>query len=47
MWLCQVLAAACRLHSSGVWDVVLQTGVKSGPPALGAQSLNHWATRKR
>ena len=39
IWLCQFLATACRLFSSGMWDVFLQTGVESDPPAWGAQAL--------
>ena len=30
----------------GTWDLIVpQAGIKPGPPALGAQSLNHWTTR--
>ena len=27
-----------------MWDLVPQPGIEPGPPALGAQSLTHWAT---
>ena len=33
-----------------IWDPVpwpgIEPGIKPGPPALGAQSLNHWTTRE-
>ena len=29
-----------------MWDLVPQPGIKPVPPALGAQSLNHGATRE-
>ena len=35
-----VLVAACMR------DLVPQPGLGPGPPALGAQSLNHWTTRE-
>ena len=37
---CKLLVAAC------MWDLVPQPGIEPGPPALGAQSLNHHATRE-
>ena len=47
IWLPRVLVAAlgiftdaCRIFSCGMQDLV------PGPPALGAQSLNHWTTRE-
>ena len=33
------------LHCS-MWDPVLWPGMEPRPPALGAQSLNHWTTRE-
>ena len=30
----------------GMWDLVPGVGIKPRPPALGAQSLNHCATRE-
>ena len=31
----------------GTWDLVVpQPGIEPGPPALGAQRLNHWTTRE-
>ena len=27
-----------------MWDLVLRPGIEPRPPALGAWSLNHWAT---
>ena len=35
-----------RSLSWGLWDLVPWLGVEPGPPALGAQSLNHWTTRE-
>ena len=32
--------------SCGMWDLVSQSGIEPGPPALGAQSLSHWNTRE-
>jgi len=29
-----------------VWDLVSLSGIEPRPPALGAQSLNHWTTRE-
>ena len=29
-----------------MWDLVPGPGIKPRPPALGAQRLNHWATRE-
>ena len=37
---CRLLAAAC------MQDLVRRAGIEPGPPALGAQSLIHWATRE-
>ena len=34
------------LFSCGMWDLVPGWGIKSSPPALGAQSLSHWTTRE-
>ena len=53
--MCQVLVAAHRIfdvHCSmwtlswGIWDLVSSPGMETGPPALGAPSLNHWTTRE-
>ena len=44
--LCQVLVAVCRSFHCSMWDLVPQPGIEPGPPALGAWSRNHWATRK-
>ena len=50
IWLCCVLVAACgifscgiRTFSCGIWDLVPWPRIESRPPALGAQSLSHWA----
>ena len=32
--------------SCSIWDPVPWPGIEPGPPALGAWSLNHWATRE-
>ena len=29
-----------------IWDLVPQSGIKLKAPALGAQSLRHWTTKK-
>ena len=41
-----ILVAACGLLSCGMWDLVPQPGIEPQPPALGARSLTHWATRE-
>ena len=53
IWLCQVLVAtlrlfiaACRIFSSGMWDLVPWPGIESGSLALEAHSLSCWTTRK-
>ena len=35
-----------RTLTCHMWDLVSCPGIKSGPPALGAQSLSHWTTRE-
>ena len=49
----QVPAAAYKVFSYsmqalswGMQDLVSWPGIKPGPPALGARSLNHWATKR-
>ena len=39
---CQLLVG--RVNSQ--WDLVPGTGIETGPPELGAQSLRHWITRE-
>ena len=29
-----------------MWDLVPRPGIEPGPPALAAQSLNHWTARE-
>ena len=48
-----VLVVACRIFScgmwtlaGGIWDLVPWPVIWLGPPALGAQSFNHWTTRE-
>ena len=53
-WLCWVLVAvhgllvaACGLLVAAcMQDLVTQPGIEPGPPALGAWSPTHWATRE-
>ena len=35
-----------RTINCGLWDLALLPGLELEPPALGAQSLGHWTTRK-
>ena len=35
-----------RAFSCSMWDLVPWPGIEPRPPALGAQSLNRWTTRK-
>ena len=46
IWLHWILVAAGRIFSCGMWNLVPQPGIKPRPPALGAWSPSHWATRK-
>lgn len=53
MWLCWVLSslqdtlvAACELVVATCRVLVLLPGNKPMPPALGAQALSHWTTRR-
>ena len=52
-WLCWVLVVPRKIFSCGMrplccgmWNLVPWPGIKSRPPALGAQSLSQWTTRK-
>ena len=40
------LTCGMRALSCGMWDLVSWPGIKPGPPALGAWSLNPWTTRE-
>ena len=44
--LCWVFIVACRIFSSGLWDLVPSPGIEPRPPALGAQSPSHQTTRE-
>ena len=44
--LCQVLIVAHRIFSCCMWYLVPWPGIKSGPSALGVQSLSHCITRE-
>ena len=53
IWRYRVFIAACGIFSCsmgtlsfGMWDLVPWPGIKSGPHALGGQSLSHWTTRE-
>ena len=47
MWLAGSLVVACELLVVAcLCDLAPQPGIKPGPPVLGVQSLNHWATRE-
>ena len=38
---------ACGIFSCSTWALLVGAcGSEPGPPALGAQSLNHWTTRE-
>ena len=37
---------ACELLDPSMWDLVSCPRIEPGPPALGVQSLSHWATRE-
>ena len=39
------LSCGMLAFSYGIWDLVPWPGIEPGPPALGAQSLDHWTTR--
>ena len=53
IWLRQVLVVACGIFSCSmwtlscsIWDLVPQTEIKPGPPALREWNLSHWTTRE-
>ena len=39
------LSYGLRTFSCGMWALVPQPGIESGPPALGAWNFSHWTTR--
>ena len=41
-----VLVVEHGISSCSLWDLVSWPGIQPRPPALGAQSLSHWTTRK-
>lgn len=41
-----IIVAVCEISSCGMRDLVHWPGFKPRPPALGAGSLSHWATRE-
>ena len=43
---CGIFSYGMRVLSYGMWDLVSWSGVKPGPPTLGAWTLSHWATRE-
>ena len=52
LWHMESLVSAYGIFSCGmqtlscsIWDLVPWPGSEPGPPALGAQSLNHWITK--
>ena len=46
IWLHQGLVAACEIFSCSMQDLVPWPQIKPRPPALGAWSLSHWATKE-
>ena len=46
IWLLQVLAAVHGIFSYGMQDLVPSPGMEPRPPAMGAQSFSHSATRE-
>ena len=45
-WSMQSLVTTCRVFSYSMQDLVPWLGIKTGSPALGVWSLNHWTTRE-
>ena len=41
-----IFSCGIQTLSCGMWDLVPRPRIEPGPPALGVQSLNHWATRE-
>ena len=41
-----LLVIACGIFICGMWGLIPWPGIELGPPALGAWSLSHWATRE-
>ena len=53
IWLHRILVATSKIFTCvmqtltySMWDLVPWPGFEPGPPALGAQSLSHWTSRK-
>ena len=46
IWPHQILVAAWNLFGFDMWGLVPWPGIEPEPPALGAQSLSHWTSRK-
>ena len=46
IWLHRGLAVACKIFNCDMCDLVPWPGIECQSPALGAQSLSHWTTRK-
>ena len=40
----RIFSCGLQTLSCGMWDLVPWPEIKPGPPALGAQNLNHWTT---
>ena len=38
------LSCTCSIFSYNMWNIVPKSGIKPGPPVLGARSLSHWTT---
>ena len=53
IWLCWILAAACRMLSCGMgtlscpmWSLIPKLGIEPGSPVLWAQNPSHWTIRE-
>ena len=38
------LSRTCSIFGRNMWNIVPDSGIKPGPPVLGARSLSHWTT---
>ena len=45
---CSIQTLGYSMHAlgCGMWDLVLQTGIEPGPPALVTWNFSHWTTGK-
>ena len=43
---CRIFSCGIQILSCCIWDLVPWSGIKPGPPALGAWNLSHWTAKE-